>query len=120
MNIQIFSSRLIAAFVIGVLWVMTSIVAVSSTNYTYGTWGLLTLVLLFFVGWATTYGVLSVLHNLESNNNQSKVDRMLSQLDERDLEVLRRRLSPRQRDYYEDGEYESLEDLLDQQKQKRG
>jgi hypothetical protein len=120
MNIQIPLARLIAAFVIGVGWVITSMIAVFGVPYFMNEFGSIFLVGLFVFGCAATYGILSVLHGIESSSQQNRVDRMLSQLDENDLEVLRRRLGARNRyDEGEDGEYESLEALLDQQKRKR-
>jgi len=126
MNIHISPLRAAAAFAIGVIWVITSILAVYGTMSMYDEFAMLTIMgALFVMGCIFTYIVLGALHSMETEGKQSRVDRMLSQLDERDLAVLRSRLGARPSRYSDyddepaDGEYDTLESLLDQQKRKR-
>ncbi|MBC8170489.1 MAG: hypothetical protein H7X77_02415 [Anaerolineae bacterium] len=115
------NSRLLATLMIGVLWVMTSIAVVSMVGL-FGFYSIfLTLMMgggAFAVASAVTYAILASYDSGKAqagDNRRERVNKLLRQLDDRDLDELRERLMY---DDGGDGEYESLEALL-QQKQKR-
>jgi hypothetical protein len=108
-------NKYIATFLVCVLWFFTGLVMRSyGINPEYN----LHFVVTFAFASLITFAIFSFYRReSEQEARQRKVERFVRDLKPDDLAMLRERLT------YEngaDGEYESLEDLLDQQKQKRG
>lgn len=115
------NSRLAATLLIGLLWVGTSIAVVSMIGFMGFMsifWALMVGGSAFTVACAITYAILGSYDNSKvspESTRRERVNRLLRELDDRDLDVLRERLMY---DDNSDGEYESLESLL-REKQKR-
>lgn len=116
------NSRLLATLLIGFLWVATSVAVVSVVGV-FGFYSIFWSLMIgggaFAVACAVTYAILASYDSgkaQSSDHRRERVNKLLRQLDDRDLDALRERLM------YDaagsDGEYESLETLL-QEKQKR-
>lgn len=110
-------TRWLTTLFIGLLWVATSFIVATleySSNFSF--WA----VAGFLTACALTYGLLSLYdagNVAESDQRSRRVEKLLNTLDERDLDLLRDRLTHTPG---EDGEYGSMDDLLRAQKRKNG
>jgi hypothetical protein len=112
------NNRLLAVVLIATTWLVTAIVvALSTQNLNTNPMLIITAIAIFLAG-AVTYGILGAYERRSTGERRSeRVNKLINALDERDLHLLRQRLAYQEGD---DGEYESLETLLNSSKRKNG
>jgi hypothetical protein len=112
------NNRLLAVLMIAATWTFAAIAVVMAVNETSDGVMMWMIIIGIAIASAITYGILGAYERRSTGDRRSeRVNKLMNALDERDLDLLRQRLAYQESD---DGEYESLEALLNSPKRKNG
>jgi hypothetical protein len=112
-----FNNRYLMTAVLCAVWFLTAlIIRAYGSDPTYNRH----FMIVFFGASLITFGILSLYRSVSPQQQRRRqIESFISDLDNDDLLLLRERLVAVEEDRDGDGEYESIEALLDQQKRKR-
>lgn len=110
-------NRWLAASIISLTWFCSMFITVARAALLYNTPPYIELFVLSFFSTLVTFGVLRAYHATNTNQavRRKRIEKLLRQLEDEDLDFLRERLSPQES---EEDEYDALEASLNRQKRK--